>query len=105
MHHSKFWPPMTGSGQTAPFGDVRCMAVLPPKADVHPRSCYVAFVPRADSCSAANEICELYGYSITSSARKTKDINSIPSLAVVFNLCDRRFDTRSGRATWHLMKK
>jgi len=55
--------------------------------------------------SAANEICELYGYSITSSARKTKDINSIPSLAVVFNLCDRRFDTRSGRATWHLMKK
>jgi hypothetical protein len=47
----------------------------------------------------------LYGYSITSSARKTKDINSIPSLAVVFNLCDRRFDTRSGRATWHLMKK
>ena len=31
--------------------------------------------------------------------------NSIPSLAVVFNLCDRRFDTRSGRMTWHLMKK
>jgi hypothetical protein len=24
---------------------------------------------------------------------------------VVFNLCDRRFDTRSGRMTWHLMKK
>jgi hypothetical protein len=31
--------------------------------------------------------------------------NSIPSLAVVFNLCDRRFDTRSGRMTWHPMKK
>jgi hypothetical protein len=31
--------------------------------------------------------------------------NSIPSLAVVFGLCDRRFDTRSGRMTWHLMKK
>jgi hypothetical protein len=31
--------------------------------------------------------------------------NSIPSLAGVFNLCDRRFDTRSGRMTWHLMKK
>jgi hypothetical protein len=29
----------------------------------------------------------------------------IPPLAVVFNLCDRRFDTRSGRMTWHLMKK
>ena len=31
--------------------------------------------------------------------------NSIPSLAVVFNLCDRRFDTRSGRMTWHPKKK
>jgi hypothetical protein len=31
--------------------------------------------------------------------------NSILSLAVVFNLCDRRFDTRSGRMTWHPMKK
>jgi hypothetical protein len=31
--------------------------------------------------------------------------NSIPSLAGVFNLCDRRLDTRSGRMTWHLMKK
>jgi hypothetical protein len=26
-------------------GDVRCMTALPPKADVHPRSRYVAFVP------------------------------------------------------------
>jgi hypothetical protein len=25
--------------------DVRCTTALPPKADVHPRSCYVAFVP------------------------------------------------------------
>src|SRR6266568_4184731 len=24
-------------------GDVRCMTVLPPKAEIHPRSCYVAF--------------------------------------------------------------
>jgi hypothetical protein len=36
---------------------------------------------------------------------KDEGYNSIPSLAVVFNLCDRRFDTRSGRMTWHLMKK
>jgi hypothetical protein len=28
--------------------DVRCTTALPPKADVHPRSCYVAFVPRRD---------------------------------------------------------
>jgi hypothetical protein len=35
-------------------GDVRCTTALPPKADIHPRSCYVAFVPIPDSCSAAN---------------------------------------------------
>src|SRR5258708_38395705 len=29
-------------------GDVRCTTALPPKADVHPRSCYVAFVPQTD---------------------------------------------------------
>src|SRR5262249_14909699 len=33
------------------------------------------------------------------------EYNFIPLLAVVFNLCDRRFDTRSGCMTWHLMKK
>src|SRR5258707_5572835 len=45
-------------------GNVRCTTALPPKADVHPRCCYVAFVPISDICSAAN--CD---YSITSSAR------------------------------------
>src|SRR6266436_1655265 len=29
-------------------GDVRCTTALPPKADVHLRSCYVAFVPTRD---------------------------------------------------------
>jgi hypothetical protein len=29
----------------------------------------------------------------------------IPPLVVIFNLCDRRFATRSGCETWHLMKK
>src|SRR5262245_35128821 len=33
-------------------GDVRCTTALPPKA-VHLRSCYVAFVPIGDICSAA----------------------------------------------------
>src|SRR6266436_8094037 len=32
-------------------GDVRCTTVLPPKADVHPRSCYVAKVPEPDGGS------------------------------------------------------
>src|SRR6266478_8982729 len=29
-------------------GDVRCTTAVPPKADVHARSCYVAFVPTRD---------------------------------------------------------
>ena len=29
-------------------GDVRCTTALAPKAEVHPRSCYVADVPGAD---------------------------------------------------------
>jgi hypothetical protein len=33
--------------------DVRCMTALPPKAEVHPRSCYVAKVPIRDICTAA----------------------------------------------------
>src|SRR5260370_13850368 len=33
----------TGSVKLGHAGDVRCMTVLPPKADVHPRSLYVAF--------------------------------------------------------------
>src|SRR5260221_2533413 len=36
-------------------GDVRCTTVLPPKADVHPRSCYVAFVPIATQRTAAKK--------------------------------------------------
>jgi hypothetical protein len=28
-------------------GDVRCTTALPPKAEVDPRGCYVAFVPQA----------------------------------------------------------
>jgi hypothetical protein len=52
-------PPLSASRFTAtqaevPASDVRCTTALPPKADVHPRSCYVAFVPQADSCTAAN---------------------------------------------------
>jgi len=30
------------------------MIALPPKAEVHPPSCYVAEVPRNDICTAAN---------------------------------------------------
>jgi hypothetical protein len=34
-------------------GDVRCMTDLPPKADVHPRGCYVAEVPYPDTHTAS----------------------------------------------------
>src|SRR5258706_12342837 len=37
----------TGSVRLGRPADVRCMTALPPKADVHPRSCYVAFVPNS----------------------------------------------------------
>jgi hypothetical protein len=32
VHHSKFWPPMTGSGQSRSFGDVCLMSGLPPES-------------------------------------------------------------------------
>jgi hypothetical protein len=41
--------------------DVRCMTALPPKAEVHPRSCYVAQVPEADIRIAANLFDHLIG--------------------------------------------
>src|SRR5215470_10482300 len=44
---------MTAVGQNRHCGDFRCITALAPKAEVHPRSCYVAFVPQPDSCTAA----------------------------------------------------
>jgi len=38
---------MSQMGQNRHCGDFRCMTALPPKAEVHPRSCYVANVPEA----------------------------------------------------------
>src|SRR5262249_24459550 len=55
VRHNKFEPLMTGLGQTRSCSDVRCTTALPPKAEVHPRSCYVASVPAADSCTAAKQ--------------------------------------------------
>src|SRR5258706_6429072 len=44
----------TGWVKLGRAGDVRCTTALPPKADVHPRSCYVAFVPKGDIRIAAD---------------------------------------------------
>jgi hypothetical protein len=38
---------MSGLGLGHP-GDVRCTTALPPRAEVHPRCCYVAEVPGTD---------------------------------------------------------
>jgi hypothetical protein len=38
----------TAQGQTRSWGDVRCMTVLPPKAEVDLRASYVAEVPTRD---------------------------------------------------------
>src|SRR5260370_28030597 len=48
VRHSKIGPPMMLWVRLGRLADVRCMTVIPPKAEVHPRSCYVAFVPDSD---------------------------------------------------------
>jgi hypothetical protein len=45
--------PMIGWGQTRSWGDVHCMTVLPPKAEVDLRSSYVAQVPCVDGSELA----------------------------------------------------
>src|SRR5262249_41076792 len=37
--------------------DVRCTTAFAPKAEFHPRSCYAAQVPQADSCTAEKRPC------------------------------------------------
>ena len=45
---------MSALGQKQTSRLVRAMSALPPKADIEPRSRDVRFVPKADSCTAAN---------------------------------------------------
>ena len=54
---------MSALGQKQTLEYVRDMSALPPKADIGTQPCDVRFVPKADSCTAAIELC-----SITSSA-------------------------------------
>jgi hypothetical protein len=60
----------TASVKLGRADDVRCTTALPPKADVHLRSCYVAFVPIADI------------YSITSSARASTEGGTVSPIAL-----------------------
>src|SRR5258707_5050130 len=55
-------------------GDVRCTTALPPKADVHPRSCYVAFVPISDICSAAN--CTLFNHLVGGGEQRLRHVET-----------------------------
>jgi hypothetical protein len=59
---------MSALGLKQTLGKVRLMSAIPPKADIAERRCHVRFVPKADSCTAANDLQGL-AYSITSSAR------------------------------------
>ena len=45
---------MSSLGQKQTFKRLRLMSALPPKADIRQRNCNVRFVPKADSCTAAN---------------------------------------------------
>jgi hypothetical protein len=63
-HGSNLEPVMSALGQKRTFGPLIAMSALPPKADIRRRYCDVRFVPKADSCAAANDD----DYSITSSA-------------------------------------
>src|SRR5439155_2024889 len=75
-------------GKLGRAGDVRCTTVLPPKADVHPRSCYVAFVPKA----AVSNRSKAAPYSITSSARASSVSGTVrPSALAVLRLITRSY--------------
>src|SRR6516225_10397029 len=54
LHGSNHWPPMSALGQKQTSAHVRVMSALPPKADIGTQSRNVRFVPKADSCTAAN---------------------------------------------------
>src|SRR5260221_7526702 len=51
-----------------------CTTALPPKADVHLRSCYVAFVPISDICSAAN--CTLFNHLVGGGEQRLRHVET-----------------------------
>src|SRR5262245_8100749 len=56
VHHSKFGRPMSALGHKQTKRHYGAMSALPPKADIERRDGHVRFVPKADSCTAANSI-------------------------------------------------
>src|SRR5215831_16601644 len=74
---------MSAMGQKQTLPDISAISALPPKADIAERECHVRFVPKADSCTAANSI----AISITSSARESSEGGTVrPSALAVFRL-------------------
>src|SRR5260370_19382472 len=51
-------------GRVELFRDVRCKTALPPKAEVHRRSCYVAKVPCVDGSELARVFFTFAGWSV-----------------------------------------
>jgi hypothetical protein len=56
-------------------GDVRCTTALPPKAEVHPRSCYVAQVPCVDGSELARLFFTLAGWSVQPCVRPVSAVH------------------------------
>ena len=54
LRGSKAQRHMSALGQKQTLGHVRVMSALPPKADITAAQTNVRFLPKADSCSAAN---------------------------------------------------
>ena len=85
--HCPIYPPDCPVGIKSDHGDeVRCTAALPPKAEVHPRSRYVAQVPTA----AVSTRSRTAPYSITSSARACSEGGTVsPSILAALRVDDQ----------------
>src|SRR5262245_14732083 len=81
---------MTASGQLRSSEDVRRTTALAPKAEVHPRSCYVAQVARSRHMQRNKQ----RHYSITSSARASSAAGT--SIAKRFCCLGRRLHGKIG---------
>ena len=76
-------PLMSALGQKQTLRGVSPMSALPPKADIDQHACDVRFVPKADIVRCG----EIRRYSITSSARASRDWGTDkPSAFAVFRL-------------------
>jgi hypothetical protein len=70
--------------------DVRCTTALPPKAEVHPRSCYVAHVPGAVIGGSIH-----WGLSVAGRVRRTGFMECQSGLICAVRITSRHFSVSS----------